>query len=83
MDNTHTTHMPVVFRPAGESDRPALSRLARLDDRRIPRGDLVLAQVGSEIRAAVSTSDGAAIADPWTPTAAIVDALRAWTRVAA
>jgi hypothetical protein len=83
MNITHTTQSSFVIRPAADADVPALRRLARLDDRRVPRGDLVLAQVGSEIRAAVSTSDGAAIADPWTPTAAIVDALRAWTRVAA
>jgi hypothetical protein len=83
MNHTHSTQNPVVIRPASEADAPALRCLARLDDRRLPRGELILAQVGSEIRAAVSTSDGAAIADPWTPTAGIVDALRAWTGVAA
>lgn len=80
MNITHTTQNAFVIRPAGASDAPALRRLARLDDRRVPHGDLVLAQVGGEIRAAVSIRDGAVIADPWTPTAGIVDALRAWTR---
>jgi hypothetical protein len=82
MNSTRSTSADLIIRPACGDDLPALRRLAYLDDRRVPRGDLVLAQVGGEIHAAVSAHDGAAIADPWRPTAGSVDALRAWTAVA-
>jgi hypothetical protein len=78
---TRPTHDGLHIRPASEADLPALRRLAHLDDRRLPSGELVLAEEGGEIRAAVATQSGSAIADPWRPTARIVDALRAWSTV--
>ena len=67
----------VNIRRASGSDLPELRRLAHLDDRRLPRGELVVAEEDGAIRAAVS-ADGSAIADPWRPTARLVDALRAF-----
>ncbi len=77
MNSTYTSG-PVTFRRATEADAPALRRLARLDDRRLPAGDLLLAEVGVEVQAAVSTDGRSAVADPWRPTAGLVQALRAF-----
>jgi hypothetical protein len=77
MRTPHTSSL-VTFRRATAEDEPALRRLARLDDRRLPSGDLVLAQVGAEVQAAVSIDGHAAVADPWRPTAGLVHALRAF-----
>jgi hypothetical protein len=66
----------IVIRRARPADAAALRRLARLDDRRLPRGELLVAEVEGEIRAAVGLADGAAIADPWQLTADLVELLR-------
>jgi hypothetical protein len=51
-------------------------RLALLDDRRAPAGPALLAYVDGELRAAVGLVDGQAIADPFHPTAELVEILR-------
>ena len=51
-------------------------RLALLDDRRAPDGPALLAYVDGELRAAVGLVDGRAIADPFHPTAELVEILR-------
>ena len=78
---TRPTTDGVHIRRASDSDLPQLRRLAHLDDRRVPRGELVLAEEGGEIRAAIAADGSSAIADPWRPTARMVEALRAWTAV--
>jgi hypothetical protein len=50
--------------------------LAALDSRRLPSGELFVAEVGGQLVAAVSIDTGAVVADPFEPTAAIVDLLR-------
>jgi hypothetical protein len=67
---------PITITQASEADAPQLWRLAALDDRRAPRGPALLAYVGGELRAAVGLADGRAIADPFHPTAELVDMLR-------
>jgi hypothetical protein len=57
-------------------DTPNVRRLALLDDRRAPSGPALLAYVDGELRAAVGLVDGQAIADPFHPTAEIVEILR-------
>jgi hypothetical protein len=57
-------------------DTPHVRRLAALDDRRAPAGPALLAYVDGELRAAVGLVDGQAIADPFHPTAEIVEILR-------
>jgi hypothetical protein len=66
----------VTIRHAHQADLPALQRLAALDSRRLPSGELFVAEIDGEIQAAVSIDTGAVIADPFEPTAAIVDLLR-------
>jgi hypothetical protein len=66
----------VTIRRARPADAAAVRRLAQMDDRRLPRGELLVAEVCGEIRAAVSLADGSAIADPWRRTDDLVALLR-------
>ena len=67
---------PVTMRVAGPGDEAALQRLAALDSQRAPEGDVLVAEVGGELRAAVDVESGAAIADPFRPTSDVVSLLR-------
>jgi hypothetical protein len=58
------------------ADSADVLRLALLDDRRAPAGPALLAYVDGELRAAVGLVDGRAIADPFHPTAELVEILR-------
>jgi hypothetical protein len=58
------------------ADSEDVWRLALLDDRRAPAGPALLAYVDGELRAAVGLVDGRAIADPFHPTAELVEMLR-------
>jgi hypothetical protein len=68
---------PVLVRFATSDDAAAIARLAALDSAPAPAGELLLAEVAGDLRAAVRISDRAAIADPFEPTAALVELLRA------
>ena len=57
------------IRPAGHSDAAALERLAALDSSYAPSGDVLMAEVGDELWAALSLDDGHAVADPMRPAA--------------
>src|SRR3954447_14710074 len=65
----------VVIRAARGSDGPALRRLAELDSREIPAGDVLIAEAEDAVVAAVSVATGAHIADPFRRTADVVDLL--------
>ena len=65
----------VIIRAARGSDGPALRRLAELDSRPLPSGDLLLAETGDEVVAALSLETGAGVADPFRHTADVVDLL--------
>jgi hypothetical protein len=67
---------PVTIRHAHPADLRALERLATLDSRRLPSGELFVAEVGDQVVAAVSLDTGAVIADPFEHTAAVVELLR-------
>lgn len=67
---------PITITHSSEDDSQKLWRLAALDDRRAPRGPVLLAYVGGELRAAVGLADGQAVADPFHPTAELVQMLR-------
>ena len=67
---------PITITHANEDNSQELWRLAALDDRRAPKGPALLAYVGDELRAAVGIVDGRAVADPFHPTAEIVEILR-------
>jgi len=60
-----SSQAPVVVREAAPADRASLRRLAERDSAPLPAEPLVVAEVGGEIRAAVSVSDRRAIADPF------------------
>ena len=71
MNNTALT-----IRRATAADTFALRRLAAIDSAAPPTGDVLLAEMGSELWAAVSVDSGAAIADPFRPSADLVQLLR-------
>jgi hypothetical protein len=68
---------PIVLRPATASDAGALERLAALDSSPVPAGDLLVAEVAGELRAALRIDDAVVIADPFVRTAGLVDLLAA------
>jgi len=71
-----SSSFPVTIRTAYTDDAPALWRLAALDSAPVPAKPLLVAETDGHLRVAVSMSDLAAIADPFIPTAHIVEMLR-------
>ena len=65
-----------TIRAATHTDLTALDRLAQLDSSQIPAGDLLVAENDDAIVAAISTKDGAVIANPFVRTADTVSLLR-------
>lgn len=72
--------LSITIRPAYPDDALALRRLAELDSAVVPPEPLVVAEVDGDLRVAVSMSDLRAIADPFAPTAHIVDLVRGHIR---
>lgn len=66
----------LTIRRAGPADAGALSRLAALDSSHAPVGDVLVAEVGEELRAALCLASGHVIADPFHRTAEFVSLLR-------
>jgi hypothetical protein len=66
----------IAVRILGEADRPALARLAGRDSAEVPTGEVLGAQVGSTLVAALSLTSGAAIADPFRPSGSALELLR-------
>jgi len=73
---------PVLIRPARTIDAADLRRLAALDSARPLTGDVLLAVSGGDVAAAMSLDTGAVIADPFQPTAHLVELLRTAARPA-
>ena len=72
-------HVPVgestlVIRVATRYDDAELRNLAALDSARPLAGSVIVAESDGRIDAALSLDDGRAIADPFRPTAGLVDA---------
>jgi hypothetical protein len=65
----------VTIRWANAEDASALARLAALDDARLPEGQMLVAEVEGELRAALAVSGKVAIANPFRPTAELVSLL--------
>jgi hypothetical protein len=72
MTSRPADHGSVTIRRATEDDRQALERLAALDSARLPSGDILIAEAGYEQQAAIEVATGAAIADPFRPTAHLI-----------
>lgn len=71
------TNPTITIRPAYADDESAVLRLAVLDSADgAPAAPLLLAEIEGELRAALSLSDGSAIADPFHPTADLLELLR-------
>src|SRR3954470_24679773 len=67
----------LVIRVATRFDDADLHRLAALDSAQPLAGRIIVAQSDGRIDAALSLDDGRTIADPFRPTAGLVDVLRA------
>jgi hypothetical protein len=65
----------VTVRGARSGDGPALARLSQLDGHRLEAGPALVAEVGGRPLAARSLTNGAAISDPFQPTAHLVELL--------
>jgi hypothetical protein len=71
----------IQIRPARADDEAALRRLAALDSAAPLHGDILVADIGGELLAALSPYDGRAIADPFRMTADLVELLRTRARL--
>jgi len=67
---THDT--AILIRRASEDDAADLRRLAQLDGASLPDGDLLVAEVDGELRAALRVTDSAYVADPFFPAKELV-----------
>jgi hypothetical protein len=65
----------VTVRRARPGDGIALQRLAELDGRRLPAGSVLVAEVAGELVAARSLAAGISIANPFRPSAHLVELL--------
>ena len=70
------TNTALTIRRATSADAFSLRRLAAIDSASPPTGDVLLAEMGDELWAAVSIDTGAAVADPFKPSADLVELLR-------
>ncbi len=70
----------VTLRFAFPDDAPALARLVELDGSSRLAAPVLVAEAGGALRAALSLSDGAVISDPFHPTGALIELLRARAR---
>ena len=70
----------VTVRRFGERDIDAIQRLAALDEKPIPSGGVLVAEQAGELVAALPLDGGDALADPFKPTADVVELLRVSAR---
>jgi hypothetical protein len=73
--NRDQTETSITIRAARLEDADALRRVAQRDSRAVPEGELLVALVDGEARAAISLASGETIADPFHPTAELVGML--------
>ena len=73
MSNTAAT---IAIHLATPADARAIARLAALDGAEVPTLPALLVTVDGEPRAALSLTTGAVVADPFAPTADLVELLR-------
>jgi len=73
---THIESSAITIRAARAEDMDELARVASRDTHELPEGTLLVATVGSDVRAAISLSDGMVIADPFHRTAELVAMLK-------
>ena len=66
----------ITIRHSTGGDRARIVRLGALDGRPVPAGEMLLAFVDGELRAALPLVGGDALADPFHPTTDLVELLR-------
>jgi hypothetical protein len=71
---------PVTLRFARPDDAFELAHLAQLDSAAAPAPPALLGEMSGRLVAALSLADGGVIADPFVPSAAVVELLRARAR---
>jgi hypothetical protein len=69
----------VTLRMAGAGDAGEIVALAERDSRPVPPAPRLVAERAGRIEAVLSLATGAAVADPFRPTAGLVELLR-WAR---
>jgi hypothetical protein len=74
------TDKTLTIRTADPTDLAGLDRLAALDSASPPTGEVLVAEVGGELWAAVELDSGTAIADPFRPSGELVELLRLHAR---
>lgn len=74
--HTMTSAPTIAIRPAAVDEAADVRRLSYLDSQRPLRGEVLLALQDAVPVAAVSLADGRVVADPFRPTADIVELLR-------
>jgi hypothetical protein len=70
------------MRAAQPADDRALARLAALDSKPVPRGDVLVAEIDGSIPAAVELATGTVYANPFRRTAHLVSLLELRARAA-
>jgi hypothetical protein len=70
----------ISIRPFADSDARAVREVAQRDSSMVPAGMLLVAEVGGQVRAVLSLHNGDVVADPFAPSAAVVDLLRTRAR---
>ena len=79
---TTTRTGAIVIRRATDADIRALADLAILDSREPLTGPALIAEVDGAVHAALDLRDGSVAADPFAPTAELVELLRLHARSA-
>jgi hypothetical protein len=69
-------NQPITIRRSTTGDGAAIARIAALDSGSAPEGEAMLAFVGAELRAVLPFDGGRPLADPFQPTAELVELLR-------
>ena len=73
---THPDSAEIVIHAARAEDMSEIARVAGRDTEEIPVAPLLVAKVGSDVRAAISLTDGTVVADPFHRTFELVEMLR-------
>jgi hypothetical protein len=70
-----STTDPIAIRCAGAADGATIERLAALDSTSVPAGEMLIAEVAGEPRAAIEIATGKTIADPFRATTHLIELL--------
>jgi hypothetical protein len=76
LPSTHIPETGITIRRLVADDMGAVTRLAQRDTASVPSDPVLGAEVDGRLLAAISTATGEVVADPFRPTAEIVDMLR-------